>query len=63
MLDIAFTTGIEVDEFFDASAELLQPLEDFFDSVFVMVVCLPCLLPTINGSFKIALRKKSLRLN
>ncbi|GMN55646.1 hypothetical protein TIFTF001_024756 [Ficus carica] len=29
--------GIEVDEFFDASAELLQPLEDFFDSVFVMV--------------------------
>ncbi|XP_024026458.1 glycine--tRNA ligase, chloroplastic/mitochondrial 2 isoform X1 [Morus notabilis] len=28
---------IEVDEFFDASTQLLKPLEDFFDSVFVMV--------------------------
>ncbi|CAI0446273.1 unnamed protein product [Linum tenue] len=29
--------GIEVDEFIEISAELLQPLEDFFNNVFVMV--------------------------
>ncbi|XP_017226569.1 glycine--tRNA ligase, chloroplastic/mitochondrial 2 isoform X1 [Daucus carota subsp. sativus] len=29
--------GIEVDEFFENSSQLLQPLEDFFEHVFVMV--------------------------
>ncbi|KAL6323397.1 hypothetical protein AAG906_038668 [Vitis piasezkii] len=29
--------GIEVDDFFEASSQLLQPLEDFFNNVFVMV--------------------------
>ncbi|CAN1248920.1 Glycine--tRNA ligase, chloroplastic/mitochondrial 2 [Linum perenne] len=29
--------GIEVDEFVEASSELVQPLEDFFNNVFVMV--------------------------
>ncbi|PON58809.1 Glycine-tRNA ligase [Parasponia andersonii] len=29
--------GVEVDDFIDASSQLLQPLEDFFDNVFVMV--------------------------
>ncbi|KAL8109456.1 hypothetical protein AgCh_025522 [Apium graveolens] len=29
--------GIEVDKFFENSSQLLQPLEDFFDHVFVMV--------------------------
>lgn len=29
--------GIEVDEFFENSSQLLQPLENFFDHVFVMV--------------------------
>ncbi|KAF2311052.1 hypothetical protein GH714_019304 [Hevea brasiliensis] len=29
--------GIEVDEFVEISSELLQPLEDFFNNVFVMV--------------------------
>ncbi|CAI0446246.1 unnamed protein product [Linum tenue] len=32
-----FRTCIEVDEFIEISAELLQPLEDFFNNVFVMV--------------------------
>lgn len=32
-------TGIEIDEFIEISSELLQPLEDFFNNVFVMVVC------------------------
>jgi hypothetical protein len=32
-------TGIEIDEFVEISSELLQPLEDFFNNVFVMVVC------------------------
>ncbi|KAM6542280.1 hypothetical protein CsatB_006727 [Cannabis sativa] len=30
-------TGVDVDDFIDASSELLQPLEDFFNNVFVMV--------------------------
>ncbi|KAE8646780.1 glycine--tRNA ligase, chloroplastic/mitochondrial 2 isoform X1 [Cucumis sativus] len=29
--------GIEVDEFFEISSKLIQPLEDFFEHVFVMV--------------------------
>ncbi|KAL5560498.1 hypothetical protein UlMin_036709 [Ulmus minor] len=29
--------GIEIDEFVEASSELVQPLEDFFNNVFVMV--------------------------
>lgn len=31
---------MEVDDFVEASSCLLQPLEDFFNNVFVMVVCL-----------------------
>lgn len=33
------STAIEVEDFVEASAQLLQPLEDFFNNVFVMVVC------------------------
>lgn len=32
-------TDMEVDDFVEASSDLLQPLEDFFNNVFVMVVC------------------------
>ncbi|GAA0148744.1 aminoacyl-tRNA synthetase [Lithospermum erythrorhizon] len=31
---------MEVDDFFEISSQLLEPLEDFFNNVFVMVVCL-----------------------
>ena len=34
-----YLTGIEIDDFVEISSELLQPLEDFFNNVFVMVVC------------------------
>lgn len=33
-----FYIGMEVDDFVETSANLLQPLEDFFNKVFVMVV-------------------------
>ncbi|KAG9452154.1 hypothetical protein H6P81_005058 [Aristolochia fimbriata] len=29
--------GVEIDDFFEASSQLIQPLEDFFNHVFVMV--------------------------
>lgn len=31
-------SGIEIEEFTEISTQLLQPLEDFFNNVFVMVV-------------------------
>lgn len=30
---------MEVDDFVQESSQLIQPLEDFFNNVFVMVVC------------------------
>ncbi|OMO50859.1 hypothetical protein CCACVL1_30202 [Corchorus capsularis] len=30
--------GIEIDDFIEISADLVQPLEDFFNNVFVMVI-------------------------
>lgn len=36
---IVVSTGIEVEDFVEASVQLLQPLENFFNNVFVMVVC------------------------
>ena len=35
---LVFSLGIDVDEFVEASSQLVQPLEDFFNEVFVMVV-------------------------
>ncbi|KAK6250481.1 hypothetical protein SCA6_004486, partial [Theobroma cacao] len=34
-----FIISIEVDDFVEILSELVQPLEDFFNEVFVMVVC------------------------
>jgi len=31
-------TGLEIDDFVETSSQLIQPLEDFFNNVFVMVV-------------------------
>lgn len=33
------SAGIEIDHFIQTSCQLIQPLEDFFNNVFVMVVC------------------------
>ena len=32
-------TGIEIDDFVEISSQLVQPLEEFFNRVSVMVVC------------------------
>lgn len=37
MYDCSFT-DMEVDDFVEASSVLIEPLEDFFNEVFVMVV-------------------------
>jgi glycyl-tRNA synthetase len=34
--------GVDIKTFADASLLLIQPLEDFFNSVFVMAVSLKC---------------------
>jgi len=31
-------TGLDIDDFVETSFQLIQPLEDFFNNVFVMVV-------------------------
>lgn len=37
MYDCSYTE-MEIDDFVEASSELIEPLEDFFNKVFVMVV-------------------------
>lgn len=39
MFTVSSWADTEIDDFVEASSELVQPLADFFDNVFVMVVC------------------------
>jgi hypothetical protein len=38
-LNFLLYTGLDIDDFVEISSQLIQPLEDFFNNVFVMVVC------------------------
>lgn len=46
-LNFAMFAGVEVDDFIEASSALVQPLENFFNNVFVMVVSACCPLDSI----------------
>jgi hypothetical protein len=38
-LNFLLYTGLDIDDFVETSSQLIQPLEHFFNNVFVMVVC------------------------